>query len=58
VRLTAKGRDLRSTLSALFSRHADILARPERFGTDRMVEVNASLQRMERFWTDQIRYIY
>jgi DNA-binding MarR family transcriptional regulator len=58
VRLTAKGRDLRSILSALFSRHADILARPERFGTERMVEVNASLQRMERFWTDQIRYIY
>jgi DNA-binding MarR family transcriptional regulator len=58
VRLTAKGRDLRTTLSALFSRHADILARPERFGSERMIEVNASLQRMERFWTEQIRYIY
>jgi DNA-binding MarR family transcriptional regulator len=58
VRLTAKGRDLRLILSTLFTRHADILARPERFGTERMVEVNASLQRMERFWTDQIRYIY
>ncbi len=58
VRLTAKGRELRTILSALFSRHADILSRPERFGMERMIEVNGSLQRMERFWTDQIRYIY
>jgi DNA-binding MarR family transcriptional regulator len=58
VRLTAKGRELRAILSSLFSRHAETLARPERFGAERMVEVNHSLQRMERFWTDQIRYIY
>jgi DNA-binding MarR family transcriptional regulator len=58
VRLTAKGRELRTILSALFSRHAEILSRPERFGTERMIEVNGSLQRIERFWTDQIRYIY
>jgi DNA-binding MarR family transcriptional regulator len=58
VRLTAKGRELRTILSSLFSRHADILSRPERFGMERMIDVNGSLQRMERFWTDQIRYIY
>jgi DNA-binding MarR family transcriptional regulator len=58
VRLTAKGRDLRATLAAMFTRHADTLVRPERFGHERTMEVNASLQRMERFWTDQIRYIY
>jgi DNA-binding MarR family transcriptional regulator len=58
VRLTAKGRELRSTLAAMFTRHSETLARPERFGRERMMEVNASLQRMERFWTDQIRYIY
>ena len=58
MRLTQKGRDLRAVLSSLFGRHAEILERPDRFGVDRMLEVNASLQRMERFWTDQIRYIY
>jgi DNA-binding MarR family transcriptional regulator len=58
VRLTAKGRELREILTALFGRQADILERPDRYGADRMREVNASLQRMERFWTDQIRYIY
>ena len=58
VRLTAKGRDLRTVLAALFARHVEVLERPERYGAERMREVNASLQRMERFWTDQIRYIY
>jgi DNA-binding MarR family transcriptional regulator len=58
VRLTTKGRDLRGVLAGLFRRHTDILERPERFGSERMTEVNDSLQRMERFWTDQIRYIY
>ena len=58
VRLTPRGRELRETLAQLFQRHADILERPDRFGAARMTEVNESLQRMERFWTEQIRYIY
>ena len=58
VRLTPRGRDLRSILSALFARHVEVLERPDRYGPERMREVIASLQRMERFWTDQIRYIY
>jgi DNA-binding MarR family transcriptional regulator len=58
VRLTPRGRDLRSVLSALFARHVEVLERPDRYGPERMREVIASLQRMERFWTDQIRYIY
>jgi DNA-binding MarR family transcriptional regulator len=58
VRLTPRGRELRETLAQLFRRHSDILERPDRFGPPRMTELNASLQRMERFWTEQIRYIY
>jgi DNA-binding MarR family transcriptional regulator len=58
VRLTAQGRELRDTLARLFQRHADILERPDRFGPVPMTELNTSLQRMERFWTEQIRYIY
>jgi DNA-binding MarR family transcriptional regulator len=58
VRLTPKGRDLRAVLSGLFARHVEVLERPDRYGSERMREVIASLQRMERFWTDQIRYIY
>ncbi len=58
VRLTQKGRDLRETLSRLFQRHVETLERPDRFGHTRIADLNASLQRMERFWTEQIRYIY
>jgi DNA-binding MarR family transcriptional regulator len=58
VRLTPRGRELRETLAGLFQRHADVLERPDRFGPERMADINGSLQRMERFWTEQIRYIY
>lgn len=58
VRLTQKGRDLRDVLSDLFRRHAEILERPDRLGAERIAEINEGLGWMERFWTDQIRYIY
>ncbi len=58
VRLTEKGVSLREVLSQLFARQAEILERPERFGPERMTEITQSLQRLERFWTEQIRYIY
>jgi len=58
VRLTPKGRELRQVLSALFDRHVSSLERPERFGGDRMTGLIDSLGRIERFWTEQIRYIY
>lgn len=58
VRLTEKGRRLRHTLHDLFSRHADILAKRGMADAARLDEANASLRRMERFWTEQIRYIY
>ncbi len=58
VRLTPKGRELRQVLSGLFARHVDSLQRPERFGSQRMDDMNQALGRIERFWTEQIRYIY
>ncbi len=58
VRLTPKGRELRQVLSTLFGRHVASLERAERFGEDRMTALIDSLGRIERFWTEQIRYIY
>ena len=58
VRLTDQGRELRGILSDLFERHSASLERPERFGRQRIEDVNDSLVRLERFWTEQIRYIY
>jgi DNA-binding MarR family transcriptional regulator len=58
VRLTEKGRHVRGLLSALFARHAEGMERRSLIDTSGMDEINMALRRMERFWTDQIRYIY
>ena len=58
VRLTEKGRGIRDVVSELFSRHADGLQAKGVLGPDGISDITASLKRMERYWTDQIRYIY
>ena len=58
VRLTRKGRDIRDIVGALFARHADGLETKGVLGIDGIEEITMSLKRMERYWTDQIRYIY
>jgi DNA-binding MarR family transcriptional regulator len=58
VRLTEKGRRLRTMLNDLFARHAEGLERRGIIGAEGMEAINANLKRMERYWTDQIRYIY
>ncbi len=58
VRLTEKGRNIRDVVSALFSNHAEGLQSKGVLGTDGIDQINSSLRRVERYWTDQIRYIY
>ena len=58
VRLTEKGRRVRGQLSDLFARHAEGLGKRGLIDAAGMEDVNQSLNRMERYWTDQIRYIY
>ncbi len=58
VRLTARGREIRGIVEALFARHADGLVTSGAFGRDGFDEITHTLKRLERFWTDQIRYIY
>jgi DNA-binding MarR family transcriptional regulator len=58
VRLTGKGREIRDMVQALFERHSDGLERQGVLGSDSIDRVNHSLKRVERFWSDQIRYIY
>ena len=58
VRLTEKGRKVRGMLTELFARHADGLEKRGLIGPSGMDDINTSLKRMERFWTEQIRYIY
>ncbi len=58
VRLTEKGRTIRQIIAELFQRHASGIMSREVLGNIRLSDMNASLRRMERYWTDQIRYIY
>lgn len=58
VRLTEKGRRVRGQLSDLFARHAEGLRKRGLIDPEGMETINQSLKRMERFWTEQIRYIY
>ena len=58
VRLTERGRNIRTIIAQLFQRHASGILSREVLGSMRLEDINASLRRMERYWSDQIRYIY
>lgn len=58
VRLTEKGRGIRDVVTDLFERHAEGLQTKGVIGPEGLEDITSSLKRMERYWTDQIRYIY
>ncbi|MBD3787655.1 MAG: MarR family transcriptional regulator [Sphingomonadales bacterium] len=58
VRLTAKGSALRKAVADLFERHAAGMEQRNVISFESMDDMNRTLRRMERYWTDQIRYIY
>ncbi|MEM8691511.1 MAG: winged helix DNA-binding protein [Pseudomonadota bacterium] len=58
VRLTDRGREIRNIVSDLFERHADGLMSKGVLGETGLDDITTSLRRMERYWADQIRYIY
>ncbi len=58
VRLTESGRQVRDMVAELFERHAEGLQKRAVLSPEGIEEINTSLKRVERYWTDQIRYIY
>ncbi|MEM1387272.1 MAG: winged helix DNA-binding protein [Pseudomonadota bacterium] len=58
VRLTEKGRRVQGIVEGLFERHAEGLESRAVLDLDGIEGINAALRRVERFWSDQIRYIY
>lgn len=58
VRLTSRGRHVREIVSELFVRHAEGLEKNGVLNIDALDRVSHSLKRIERYWSDQIRYIY
>ena len=58
VKLTPKGRSIRDTISNLFKRQAGELGSRDIIDTAGIDQITTSLRRVERYWSDQIRYIY
>lgn len=58
VRLTAKGQRIQSVVARLFATHAEGLQTRQVLDLVGVEEISSALKRVERYWTDQIRYIY
>ena len=58
VRLTDRGEVIRDTVGRMFARHAAGLQASGVLDDPDLARVNRQWRRVERFWADQIRYIY
>lgn len=58
VRLTEKGRNIREIVGQLFASHAEGMQTRGLLELDGIDQINGTLRRLERYWSDQIRYIY
>lgn len=58
VRLTEKGRKVREVVARLFAGHAEGLQGRGVLDMSGIDEIATALRRVERYWSDQIRYIY
>jgi DNA-binding MarR family transcriptional regulator len=58
VRLTEKGRRLREVVARLFATHAEGLTSRGVLDASGMDTITHALKRVERYWSEQIRYIY
>ena len=58
VRLTEKGRNVHDIVHELFERHAEGLETSGALGPAGFKDINGALHHVERYWSEQIRYIY
>lgn len=58
ISLTEEGRKVRQIVEGLFDRHASDLVGRREFGDEALSGMIRNLRGMERFWSEQIRYIY
>ncbi len=56
VRLTQKGREICDTIDALYNRHIDTISEVGDVSQEELQVINKTLNKLERFWTDQIRF--
>ncbi len=58
ISLTEKGRDMRQVVTELWARHVETIDEKEIISTEGFTTLEDSMRLLERFWSDQIRYIY
>lgn len=56
IRLTSKGREVRDIVEALYEKHSRTIGAAGDLRADELARLNKSMQRLERFWTDQVLY--
>lgn len=56
VSLTQKGKAVAGIVDGLYNRHLMSIEKVGGISSDEFIRMNVSLQRLERFWTDQILY--
>ena len=58
VKLTPKGREVQAIMKNLFRQHGEKMQSVQGLDAATVIETTKTLARLERFWTEQIRYIY
>jgi DNA-binding MarR family transcriptional regulator len=56
ISLTDKGREVHKIVALLYDKHATTVEQIGGISSEEFAKLNQSLVRLERFWTDQIRY--
>ncbi len=56
IRLTKTGEDIREMVASLYEKHVVTVEQIGGISVDDFVKLNNALTRLDRFWTDQIRY--
>lgn len=56
ISLTPEGQEVHDAVAALYDKHVLTVEQIGGIGTDEFNRINQALSRLERFWTDQIRY--
>ena len=56
IKLTDKGREIRNIIEALYQKHVRTVEQVGGVNAEEFATLNKALQRLERFWTDQILY--
>src|SRR6201981_641252 len=56
IKLTERGREVSDIVDALYEKHVRTVEQVGGISADEFAGLNKALQRLERFWTDQILY--